>query len=147
MDRLLTTPEAAAYLGMAPATLQNDRSSHGLGVPYVKLGQAVRYREADLIEWVEQRVVRPGPPQPHMHKAAHWNFRVVEFDGLDGERHRAIFEVHYDEEGRPRARSEGPASIAWAVSEGNESALLQLNRWRDAIGKPVLQDSLFAPAG
>jgi hypothetical protein len=46
--RWLTTPEAAAALGLAPSTLRTHRSD-GRGVPSVKIGSAVLY-DADLVQ-------------------------------------------------------------------------------------------------
>lgn len=55
---LLTTLEAAPRLGCQPSTLKLSRHSGSLfGVtapPYVQLGRAVRYRPADLDEWLKQ---------------------------------------------------------------------------------------------
>lgn len=54
LERLLTTAEAAAFVGMDVATLQNWRIV-GSGPAYVKLGKGnkapVRYRLNDIIEW------------------------------------------------------------------------------------------------
>jgi excisionase family DNA binding protein len=49
--RLHTTPQAAAYLGLSPNTLNRWRYT-GDGPRFVKLGRAVRYRIEDLDEWV-----------------------------------------------------------------------------------------------
>ena len=57
----LTTEDAAKVLGLAPATLENDRCDGRLGVPFVRVGRrAIRYRPSDLAEWLEARVVRPA---------------------------------------------------------------------------------------
>ena len=44
---LLTTGEAAEFLGLRPSTLENWRWSGG-GPVFIKLGGRVRYRIADL---------------------------------------------------------------------------------------------------
>ena len=44
---VLTTPEAAHYLGLATSTLNKWRC-HGGGPMFIKLGRAVRYRQEDL---------------------------------------------------------------------------------------------------
>lgn len=50
--RLLTTPEAAAYLGVKPGTLADWRWRGG-GPPYRKIGKkAIRYALEDLEAWV-----------------------------------------------------------------------------------------------
>lgn len=51
----LTTPLAAKYLGLAPATLETLRSRGG-GPPFVKLGRRVVYRREDLDAWLQERV-------------------------------------------------------------------------------------------
>lgn len=61
LQGLLTTVQAAEVLNLEPKTLENDRATGQLGVPYVKLGgQAVRYRAADLAAFIDARVVRPA---------------------------------------------------------------------------------------
>lgn len=49
---ILTTPEAAAYLGLAISTLNKWRC-YGEGPQFVKLGRAVRYRQDDLDHFIE----------------------------------------------------------------------------------------------
>ena len=44
---MLTTKEAARYLGLAPATLNKWRV-YGTGPTFIKLGRAVRYHRSDL---------------------------------------------------------------------------------------------------
>lgn len=56
-DRLLTPSEAGNLLGVAPATLARWRCTGTVTIPYVKVGHFVRYRRADLEQWIaEQRV-------------------------------------------------------------------------------------------
>lgn len=51
---LLTTAEAARLLGISPRTLANWRRV-GVGPTCKRLGYSiVRYREADVLRWVEQ---------------------------------------------------------------------------------------------
>jgi len=56
-ERLLTTSEAAALLGLSIKTLERHRTS-GAGPHYIKLGAGrsgrVRYRRADLDAWVAE---------------------------------------------------------------------------------------------
>jgi predicted DNA-binding transcriptional regulator AlpA len=56
-ERLLLTPEAAQVLGFAEKTLEKDRCTRELGIPYVKLGRSVRYRMTDLQKFIADRVV------------------------------------------------------------------------------------------
>ena len=60
MGKLLTTREAAEYLGFSHTTLNFWRSKSNIsgvqkGPPHVKLGpKAVRYDVDDLDNWIEQ---------------------------------------------------------------------------------------------
>jgi len=49
---LMTVEEAAAYLRIAPKTLFNWRV-RSEGPPALKVGGRVRYRRADLDEWLD----------------------------------------------------------------------------------------------
>ncbi len=52
LDRLLTTKEAAAYLGVSAAFLERDRWA-GARIPFVRIGsRAVRYRLGELENYV-----------------------------------------------------------------------------------------------
>lgn len=52
---LLTTKEAARYLGVSASFLERDRWS-GPTIPYIKLGnRAVRYQLSDLERFIESR--------------------------------------------------------------------------------------------
>ena len=59
MSNLLTSEQAATFLQLHPNTLANWRSSRRVELPYVKVGGAVRYREADLLEFLQQNTTRP----------------------------------------------------------------------------------------
>ena len=48
----LSTPLAADYVGLSPATLETMRVRGG-GATFVKLGRRVVYRREDLDAWVE----------------------------------------------------------------------------------------------
>lgn len=55
---LLTTPQAANYIGMSKAFLERDRWA-GATIPFIKVGsRAVRYRLADLDAFLNSRVRR-----------------------------------------------------------------------------------------
>ncbi len=56
--KLLNTKEAAELLGKAPNTLVIWRCTGAYGLPYVKVGGSVRYREEDLLTFLEANTVR-----------------------------------------------------------------------------------------
>lgn len=53
MEKLLGNKEAAQYCGIPLRTWQ----THYLiwGVPHFRIGRAVKYRESELIAWIESR--------------------------------------------------------------------------------------------
>jgi len=54
---LLTSAEAAAYIGVAPSTLAHWRSAGDPHPPAVRLGRRrLAYRVADLDAWLESRL-------------------------------------------------------------------------------------------
>ena len=56
MNRLLTTKEAARYLGVSAAFLERDRWA-GAEIPFVRVGsRAVRYQVSELEAFVRSRV-------------------------------------------------------------------------------------------
>ena len=55
MQPLLNTKQAARVLGLSYRQLESLRLRGG-GPLYVKLGRAVRYREEDLADWIEDRI-------------------------------------------------------------------------------------------
>jgi hypothetical protein len=52
-DALLRPPEVAAMLGVKPHTLAVWRSTGRVGLPFAKIGKAVRYRYADVARFIE----------------------------------------------------------------------------------------------
>ena len=55
-DHLLTTKEAAAFLGVSKAFLERDRWA-GAEIPFVRVGsRAVRYQLSELEAFVRSRV-------------------------------------------------------------------------------------------
>jgi excisionase family DNA binding protein len=60
-DPKLTTREAAEVLGVKPQTLAVWRSAKRHGLPYVKVGRAVRYGLSDLEAWLRNRTVADDP--------------------------------------------------------------------------------------
>lgn len=57
-NALLTEGEAAAFLRLAAQTLSNDRATRRLGIPFCRLGRAIRYQKCDIAHWLEVRTVR-----------------------------------------------------------------------------------------
>lgn len=55
-DCLLSEREASRLLGVSPAWLARDRW-HGPSIPFVKIGKQVRYRRADLLDYIGRHVV------------------------------------------------------------------------------------------
>ena len=73
----------------------------------------------------------------------HWNYRVIEFDGADGEPWRAIHEVHYCND-QPAAYSDTPAGIVWHPTTGGwEDPRALLERLAAALDKPILTPADF----
>ena len=56
-SEMLTTEQAAEYLGLKPQTLATWRSTGRYSIPFVKVGRNTRYRKADLEEFLEQRTI------------------------------------------------------------------------------------------
>ena len=54
-NAVLSTRDAAEYLGLSPKTLETNRTRGG-GPPFVKLGRRVVYRRGDLDAWLAERV-------------------------------------------------------------------------------------------
>lgn len=58
--QLLTTKEAAQYLGVSEAFLERDRWA-GARVPFIRVGaRAVRYRLSDLDAYIEAQRCHSG---------------------------------------------------------------------------------------
>ena len=56
--QLIDERELSRITGLSLSTLRNHRHL-GLGVPYLKLGKAVRYSLEDLMEYLELHRIRP----------------------------------------------------------------------------------------
>ncbi len=57
---LLDEQEAAQLLDVSPGTLSVWRSTGRYNLPFLKIGRKVRYRRADLQEWLDARVRQSG---------------------------------------------------------------------------------------
>ena len=59
LEHLLSTPEAATKLGVSPATLVDWRFRRK-GPKYTKIGRLIRYRDQDLADFLQDRLVDPS---------------------------------------------------------------------------------------
>ena len=64
MDALIDTAQAAALLGLSKSLLDHDRCGGGLGVPYIRMGAAVRYDPQALLAWARSRMVNAPAAAP-----------------------------------------------------------------------------------
>jgi len=57
---VMTTEQAAAYMGLNPGTLTNWRNLKRYDLPFIKVGKRgyVRYRESDINEFLERNTKR-----------------------------------------------------------------------------------------
>jgi hypothetical protein len=55
-EELLTEVEAAQLRHQSPRTLQAERL-RGDGCPYAKIGRSVRYRRADVLRFIAERII------------------------------------------------------------------------------------------
>jgi hypothetical protein len=108
----------------------------------VKLGQLQDWQEA--IAARANASPEPPAPGPSPTPASHWNCRVIEFPS-DEETWFAVHEVYY-EYGVPVAYSESPAEAGWTDGDGPEAGLHRLEKFRDALKKPVLKFADFENA-
>lgn len=54
---LFDTEAAASYIGVMPGTLEVWRCVKRHGIPHIKVGRLVKYRQSDLDAWLESRTV------------------------------------------------------------------------------------------
>lgn len=52
-NKLLTRKEAAEFLGLSEGTLAVWKSTKRYPLPVIKVGRSVRYRETDLIKFLD----------------------------------------------------------------------------------------------
>lgn len=55
---LITVSEAAAFLGVSKASLNKWRSTKEQAIPYVKIGERVKYNMMDLLSYIEKHTIR-----------------------------------------------------------------------------------------
>jgi len=55
IERLITPEEASEILGVTAKSLANSRYTRtGIDIPYIRLGNRIRYQESDLIAYIEK---------------------------------------------------------------------------------------------
>lgn len=54
---LMNNEESAAYIGVAPGTLEVWRCTKRYNIPYIKVGRLVRYKKSSLDAFIESRTV------------------------------------------------------------------------------------------
>lgn len=57
---LLDEKQAAEFLDVSPGTLSVWRSTGRYAIPFLKVGRCVRYRQSDLVAWLELRTRTNG---------------------------------------------------------------------------------------
>ena len=60
LPKLLTPEETAQVLGVKTSTLAVWRCNHRYGLPYVKTGRLIKYRESDILDFVERQTHNAG---------------------------------------------------------------------------------------
>lgn len=70
-----------------------------------------------------------------------WNYRIVKVRDTEWDEWEfGIYEVYYDDVGRPNARTEDPVSVVWG-EDTDKSVILDMIKL--AFGKPVLEEKDF----
>lgn len=115
---LLTTSEAARYIGRSKPTL--DRYRHeGHGPAYFKLGGAVRYNRRDLDAWIAAGRVQHGETSaaqtvaPQASAPLHYNVSIKPLDGEPTTADEAL--LRWSEAVLERKRAEEAERAARAV--------------------------------
>jgi hypothetical protein len=62
-DELWPERRYAKYRGVSPRTAQRERET-GAGCPFIKIGRTVRYRQRDVIEFIERHLRRSTSESP-----------------------------------------------------------------------------------
>ena len=57
-SRRIRTKAAADHVGLSASTLEKDRVTGKLGIPYLKIGSAVLYDTASLDAWLDAHACR-----------------------------------------------------------------------------------------
>jgi hypothetical protein len=59
VERLLTEAEVAQWLCISPLTLRKWRCQRTQPLPFLKIAKVIRYKESDLLPFVESHMVVP----------------------------------------------------------------------------------------
>jgi excisionase family DNA binding protein len=62
MEKLLTIEELSSLLGVEVSTLYIW--THRKTIPFIKLGKFIRFEEAAIQTWLQQKTIEPDQPQP-----------------------------------------------------------------------------------
>lgn len=68
-EKWLSSGEVAEMLGVTQRTVENWRGS-GKGPAYARIGSNIRYREEDVLAWVEANMVKPSASKSKEEDAA-----------------------------------------------------------------------------
>lgn len=60
LEKLITPAQTAELLGIKEQTLTVWRCTKRYPLPYVKVGRSVKYREADVRQFIESRLQQVG---------------------------------------------------------------------------------------
>jgi len=63
-QHLLTTEQAAEYLGLSYSTLAKSRVTGAYNIRYSKIGKAVRYRRTDLDAFIASNLMNTTSDSP-----------------------------------------------------------------------------------
>lgn len=62
MERLLNIGQLAGLLGVEVSTVYSW--THRKAIPFIKIGKLVRFRESDIMTWLEKKACTPDQPAP-----------------------------------------------------------------------------------
>ena len=71
IPKLLNEDDAAALLGVEATTLAVWRCTKRYGLAYVRVGRLIRYKESDLLDFLESRRVMPGQVRATVGRRSH----------------------------------------------------------------------------
>jgi predicted DNA-binding transcriptional regulator AlpA len=63
LQQLLSEIETAKQISVSPLTLQQWRHHKRYGLPFVRVGRLIRYRQIDIDNWVASRTVAASEPR------------------------------------------------------------------------------------
>lgn len=68
-EKWLSSGEVAGMLGVTQRTVENWRGS-GKGPAFFRMGSNIRYREIDVLAWVESNMIKPNASKSKEEDAA-----------------------------------------------------------------------------